>query len=70
LIRYETLIARRCVCGIRESLQEEFERAEHLLCAIEVIAWQQNDCGQVDAAYALLAQLAVQSQSDTREGTQ
>jgi len=54
----------------RACKEEEFELAEHLLCAGEVIARQQDACWQLDAAYEHLAQSVDRPQSDTREGTQ
>lgn len=52
----------------RACQEEEFELAEHLLCAIEVIARKQNDCEQLDAAYALLAQAIDRPRSHTSKG--
>ncbi|MFM0755142.1 hypothetical protein [Paraburkholderia strydomiana] len=52
----------------RACKEEEFELAEHLLCAIEVIARQQDDCEQLDAAYALLAQTVDRPRSGASKG--
>lgn len=49
---------------------EEFALTEHLLRAIEVIARQQDDSEQLNAAYALLAQTVVRPRSDARKGKQ
>lgn len=49
---------------------EEFAVTEHLLRAIEVIARQQDDSEQLNAAYALLAQTVVRPRSDARKGKQ
>lgn len=48
--------------------EEEFELAEHLLRAIEVIARQQDDYEQFDAAYALLAQTVDLPRSGASKG--
>ncbi|WP_166656284.1 hypothetical protein [Paraburkholderia sp. BL10I2N1] len=52
----------------RACKEEEFELAEHLLRAIEVVARKQNDCEQLDAAYMILAQAVDGLRSDAREG--
>ncbi|WP_250436225.1 hypothetical protein [Caballeronia sp. ATUFL_F2_KS9A] len=48
--------------------EEEFELVEHLLRAIEVIARQQDDYEQLDAAYALLAQTVDRPRSGASKG--
>ena len=53
----------------RACREEEFELAEHLLRAIEVIARLQDDSEQLDAAYALLAQLGDQPRSGARKAS-
>ncbi|WP_245254195.1 hypothetical protein [Paraburkholderia sp. LEh10] len=51
----------------RACKEEEFELAEHLLCAIEVIARQQGGCEQLDVAYALLAETVNRPRSNIRK---
>lgn len=48
--------------------EDEFELAEHLLRAIDVMAGQQDDCEQLDAAYALLAQTVDRPRSGASKG--
>jgi hypothetical protein len=48
---------------VRACEEEEFDLAEHLLRALEFIARVKHNSEQLDAAYALLAQLGDHPQS-------